>query len=404
MSDTLAELFATALPTRHTWIGTATPADLAGLPGAPAVLLLINEDDRSVLLATTQHLKRFVLARLCAPVPVRRGRADLAAVVRGLRWRAVCCPFEARWWYYRLARELHPKEYRRLVAFGPAWFLHVDWRQRVPELRVTERVYVGDGEWLGPWATHKSCQEALVGLWDLFDLCRYPDQVRQAPRGTRCPYADMDRCDAPCDGSVPLDRYVVRCRAAWRFTSGNSSEWTRAAEQRMKQAAAAQRYELAAQIKQQLDFARRWQAEWAGRIQPAAELNCLLLLPVTRRRAWKCLLFRRGALTDGPVLPDRKAPAGAAAWLSQELARVEEDTAPALRMEQTWLLCHLLHGRESASVIVAPCGQTATPTRLEELLRTRIAAARQQARTESAAAQPPPAIPEEAAPAPDDPA
>ncbi|MEW6250591.1 MAG: hypothetical protein AB1716_08075 [Planctomycetota bacterium] len=318
---------------------------------------------------------------MAGPTP-RRARTDLAAITRGVRWRPLVTAFEGRWWYYRLAREVYPREYRKLVSFGPAWFLHVDWAATIPEIRVSERIWEQPGEFLGPWPTHRSCQEALEGLWDLFDLCRYPEQVRRAPHGKRCAYAEMGRCDAPCDGSAPLPAYEARCRAAWRFAWAPSAaaEWATAAAEQMQAAAAALNFERAGQLKQQRRFAERWRSEWAPRLRPAAELNYLLALPATRRKAWKVLLFRMGALIDGPVMPDRRLCAELPKWLATELAglRAQQgaagvETSAVVRMEQTWLVAHLLFSREAESSIIVPLDTTAPPPDVPELLAARMA-------------------------------
>jgi DNA polymerase-3 subunit epsilon len=368
-SESVKQVAAAALPSRHSWTGRPQADDLAPLPGCPAVLLFVDQADTPIQLLTTQQLKRIVVSRLSEPAEARRGRTDLAAVTRAVRWRQVHSPFEARWWYYRLARVMHPNEYRKLVSFGPAWFLHVDWARPVPELRVTERIWCLEGEFVGPWPSHKSCQQALEGLWDLFDLCRYPEQIRKAPGGTRCAYADMGRCDAPCDGSVPLERYIERSRSAWQFARGNITSWMQSATEHMKQAAARQCYELAGQLKQQLDFAGTWRRRWSSTVRRAEHLNLLLALPATRRKAWKLFLFRQGHLTDGPLLSDRKLPTETPPWLAEQLKQPPSQLDPVVRMEQTWLLAHLLQHKEARTALIEDLPDATVPPDLEGGLR-----------------------------------
>ncbi len=375
-SDSAADLLATALPQVHTWTGRPGADQLAPLPNGPAVALLISAGGAPVQLLTAQQLRRAALARLTSPPEPRRGRADLAEIVRGVRWRPISCPFEARWWYYRLTRQLHPQDYRKLVSFGPAWFLHVDWARAIPEIAVTERIWCTPGEFLGPWPTHKPCQEALAGLWDLFDLCRYPEQVQKAPHGTRCAYADMGRCDAPCDGAAPVPVYAARCRDAWRFAGGATRDWIAAATGRMTAAAARQKYELAAQIKQQLEFARRWASELAPRLHPIERVAWLLGLPVTRRQAWKLFFFHGGHLAEGPVAPHRRVDADAAAWLAAALACPAEKLTDTVRMEQTWLVCHLLLRTAPESAIAVSWPELTVPRDLARCVRAQADAAR----------------------------
>lgn len=379
-SEHVNELVVSSLPSLETWSARPKPDDLAALPGCPAVFLFVDAAGAPVQLLTTQQLKRVAISRLSDPLETRRGRADLAEVVRGVRWRQVYSPFEARWWYYRLVRELHPRDYRKEVSFGPAWFLHADWARPIPELRVSERVWCTDGEFIGPWPTHKSCQQALEGLWDLFDLCRYPEQLRKSPAGTRCAYADMGRCDAPCDGSVPLERYVERCRDAWRFARDGVAEWMGCATEKMRQSAAEQRYELAGQLKQQLEFARIWQRQWSPTVRRLEELCFLLAIPATRRKAWKLFLFQQGYLSEGSLLSDRKLAEQAPVWLGEQLRRPADELDAVIRMEQTWLVAHFLRHRDARTAIVLPIPDSGVPENLEKSLRDAV-----QQRSEKAA-------------------
>lgn len=371
-----ASLIHSTLPDVQRWTGPPTAESLAPLPNIPAVLVFVDERDQPVQLLTTQQLKRLAQSRLSTPDEPQRGRADLTEVVRGVRYRRVSCPFEARWVYYQIARELHPHEYRKLVSFGPAWFLHVDWAQPIPELRLTERIWCTAGEFVGPWQTRKGGQQALEGLWDLFDLCRYPEQVRKTPHGNRCAYAEMGRCDAPCDGSVPLAAYVERCRAAWRFANGAVSAWLDRAQRDMQAAAADQAYERAAQLKQQIEFGRRWAVDWQPHVGPATALRYVLALAVTRRKARKLLLFVDGHLIDGPVVADRRIAKEVSPWLETVLAAPRSATGDVQRMEQTWLLCHLLAGRERASTIVLPFAPATDIDSLRQQLQTELEAMR----------------------------
>lgn len=372
-SERLLELVGEALPESLTWAGALPETQLAALPARPAVYLLLTRAHLPVQLAATQDLRRAVRARLLDTGGTRPGRTDLTEIVEGVRWRGVHSAFEGSWWYYRLARRMYPKRYRRMISFGPAWFLNVDWEQPIPDIRVTERVWNVPGECVGPWLTHDMCCQALDWLRDLFDLCREPEQVQRTPRGRRCAYADMDRCDAPCDGSAPLEAYIQRCRAAWAFVLGEVRPWIDAAKQRMKAAAEAQRFEEAGQLKRQLARAWKWHDNFRPYICPAEAFNHLLALPVPRRRAWRLFLFWQGDLVDGPVVSERRLPAEAPAWLAEALARRPEPAAAQIRMEQTWLVAHFLRSRSGDAALVERLPSPEVPDDLEGRLAERLA-------------------------------
>jgi excinuclease UvrABC nuclease subunit len=362
-----------ALPESHSWNDRPTPDDLAPLPNTPAVYLLHDVNNQPVLLATTQALRRLLRARLVDPPPDQPGKTDLAAVVRGVRWRALSTAFEGRWWYYRLARELHPRDYRKLANLGRVHFLAMDLDAAIPELRLTDRPWDAPGGVAGPWSTRKACQQALDGLRDLFDLCRYPEQVRKAPEGERCAYAEMGRCDAPCDGSAPLAGYRTRSHAAWHFVTRERATWIADAQQRMKAAANEMAFERASVIKNQIAFAQRWEKEWAAHVVCAEALRYLALLPITRRKAWKLMRFERGHIVDGPIIQERHLLARAPAWLQESLQQAPTATDAMIRTEQTWLFARVLLGEQRDATTCIRLPDNAAPVDLEDRLRDAIA-------------------------------
>lgn len=362
---------AEALPERHAWSAPPQERDLKALPGCAAVLLLVDVEGRPVQLLATQQLRRLLLSRLGPESDAQSPRTDLRPIVRGVRWRQVWSAFEGDWQYYRLARRLHPEDYRKRIAFGPAWFLRVDWNADVPEIDVAARVWQDPGLFAGPWPTERAARQTLEGLRDLFDLCRYPEQLRKTPAGQRCAYFDMGRCDAPCDGTAPPGPMIERTRAAWDFVCGGAERWLREATERMHAAAREQRYEAAALLKRQIAFATDWLRDQAEMVAPMHEHAWLLLVPATRRRAFKPFLLRDGALEDGPLVAERRLPADVAQWVSARLPAPPPETPPIVRTEQTWLSARLL---ARATAIVLRLARDAPPPDLEERIRTAHAA------------------------------
>ncbi len=358
------------LPQRQTWTEPARAA--AELPGGPAVVLLEDASGRPVQLLTAQQARKTVQARLSGQSEDDQPtlRADLSEVVRAARWREVWSPFESRWWYYRAARLLYPDRYRKLISFGPVWFLQIDPRHNPREIRVTDQVWQSEGPFIGPWNYHKEAQRALETLWDLFDLCRHPEQLRRTPHGRRCPYADMGRCDAPCDGSVPPQAMDTRTADAWRFLRGETDRTAAVLHERMQSHARGQRFEQAAQVKQQLAVVEEWNRRTRWRTQPDTHWNLLCIIPATRRKASRPFLFRRGVLEEGPVMQDRKLLEQLPTWAGAALGTPPADTPPVQRMEQAWLMAHFLDRVESRQSLVVRLGDAAAlPADLDEHLR-----------------------------------
>ncbi|MBL8877579.1 MAG: hypothetical protein JNG88_00540 [Phycisphaerales bacterium] len=314
------------LPQSISWEGQDHSTALAAIPNRPAVFLLVSGDGVAIQLGITQQLRVAVQARLQEAASARR--ADLGAVARGVRFVEARDAIETRYLHWRAARLVHPEHYREQLAFGPADFLSIDLAAEIPEFRVTQHPYQGSAELIGPFPTRSAAQAALEGLWDLFDLCRYPEQVRRAPCGTRCAYADMGRCDAPCDGSAPASDYIARTRAAWEFARGGIDGWIAKADDRMREEASARRFERAALIKQQTDFAQRWKREWRF-AKPVRHGAFLCVTRVVRRAGWTAYLFHDREMLASATLREREAAAGFSSWaLAQQQQR---SSAGALR-------------------------------------------------------------------------
>lgn len=369
------EALQSLLPEHRVYEAALTPHAAGALPAAPAVALLCDGDGRPVLLSRTQNLRRAVVARLIeAPANTAAKRADLASVVRRIRWVPVHSAFEARWRYLLAARVLYPREYRRRLDFGPAWYLCLDPTVAIPQIVVSERIWQAAGELVGPWVSRRECLAALDGVRDLFDLCRYPEQIARTPHGQRCAYADMGRCDAPCDGSTPPGAYLGRTRAAWSFVRDGTGSWIAAAADRMRAAARAQRFELAGQIKQQLAFAERWRAECEPRIHGAAAANFVLVVPAVRRKALKPFVLRAGHLEGGPLVRTATAGAEVESWLRTVLAEAPAACVAPLRMEQSWLVARFCASDAATKAIIVRFGGDEPVGRVSAAVRARVEA------------------------------
>lgn len=348
---------AAILPQFVLWNDQDRSARLGEIPNRPAVFLMIADDGAPIQLGITQQLRAAVQARLTECAGPRR--ADLAAIVQGVRYAEARDGIETRYLHWRAARVVYPKDYAAQLAFRPADFLSIDFTAAIPEFRVTQQPYQNGAEFVGPFPTRASAQEALDGMWDLFDLCRYPEQVRRAPRGTRCAYAEMGRCDAPCDGSAPIADYITRTRAAWDFASGGADTWIAQADERMGRESRALRFERAAMIKQQLVFAQRWKRDWP-QARPLRHGAFLCVTRVARRATWSGYLFREGELLTIAAVRERNAGAEISSWATEIMSLAASKSSAAVATqdarradELAALLGHVLYGGLSAR-----CGVT----------------------------------------------
>ncbi len=341
------------------------------LPGGGGVYALTDEADRLILLACAESLRRAILYRL-APPEVSKKRADLRAVVRRVRWRRTYSPFETAYEFHRISRTLMPKEYRDLGTFGPAWFVVADVQARLPRLTTTRYLppreagglsgtACGDAPpggrtpshgrvELGPLPTRQSAERLIEMLEDVFDLCRYYHILERAPDGQPCTYHDMGRCPAPCNGSIPLDRYREMVGAAVAFACGGWRADVLKWRADMRELARRQEFEAANRLKRRLQQAGLLDGEHYRFVRPIEQFNYLVIQRGAGTSRVRPFLVRGGWIERGESAARKELPTAAAAWL--EAMKAGSSPPPsadaALLSEGIWLVSHYLFKGERA--------------------------------------------------------
>lgn len=347
------------------------------IPAGGGVYALSDEEDRLILLAAGEGLRRIIAHRLAPPPQASRKRADLKAIARRIRWRQTGSPFETMFEFHRIARALYPDRYGELLAFGPAWMVHVDLDLRPPRLAPVKYLQPR-GTHLGPLPTRASAEKLIETLEDLFDLCRYPHILELAPHGQPCAYFEMGKCPAPCAGRIPLDRYRSMMIDALAFASGCSQAFTGVWSDQMRALAARQEFEQANRFKQKVQRARVLAGENYRFLRPMEDFNYLVLQRGEGRTQVKAFFVRSSGIEPGPSVARKSLGTAAGGWVEQMRSRRDTgtDTDRTVASEHIWLAAHFLFKGEEASGLFLgpdewPEPQRWLPKVVEKLLQTR---------------------------------
>ena len=151
-----------------------------------------------------------------------------------------------------------------IKRFAPRYNINLKDGKSYPVIRLTAeefpRVYrtrtiVFDGsEYFGPFAKANQIDVYLDLIDRLFPLRKRGEVFRRRP--APCLNHYINRCAAPCVGAIDAGEYAERVRAVRTLVSGRADDLTRDLSLRMKQAAAEQRFERAAAIRDQLQAIR----------------------------------------------------------------------------------------------------------------------------------------------------
>jgi excinuclease ABC subunit C len=129
--------------------------------------------------------------------------------------------------------------------------LRLDTRQDYPRLEVVRRARDDGASYFGPYSSAASIRETLRVVNRHFQLRTCSDAEFRA-RTRPCLEHMIGRCPAPCVYQVPKDAYQRSVQEVRLFLAGKGHELADSLAARMKAAAAAERFEEAARVRDQL--------------------------------------------------------------------------------------------------------------------------------------------------------
>ncbi|MEL6795805.1 MAG: UvrB/UvrC motif-containing protein, partial [Planctomycetota bacterium] len=191
--------------------------------------------------------------------------------------------FEADLLFLEVAAALAPELARQAAARLTVWWLSVDHSAPGVGWMISDKPVTGEGvSVVGPFLDRTPARRWADMLDDLFELCRFPAELRKAPAGTACAYHEMGRCPAACDGSEPMAAYGARLRQAVMLDSARLAEIKRGIEQQMKEAAASADFERAASLRDRLSSLPDADDRAASAVGPMDDLECVAVVPPRR--------------------------------------------------------------------------------------------------------------------------
>ena len=349
------------------WTDDAGPGAeaLTALPARRGVVAFRSAGHLTVTLVVPADVRRLSRARLGQqPVPESEAAdthvestpaTDLRPVTRGLDVYLAGSALEADLVFLDIARASLPHVYRAATDRWRAWCVRLDpaaptptWKKlRLGELDANERT---PRTLVGPFRDKDAAGRYGEARDDLFELCRYPRELAQAPGGTPCVYKEMGRCPAACDGSEPMHAYRTRAERAIDLSPEAREAGAAEANKAMQAAAAAHQFEVAAQQKNRA-------ARFTALTKPAfAHADCLdrarwLAVLPSERRGWVRLiavaLGRWRPIAD--VDPAGEAATAAIAEADRWLERQPDAPIADEASDAMGLLASYLYGRPKIS-------------------------------------------------------
>ncbi|MCZ4499606.1 MAG: exonuclease protein [Marmoricola sp.] len=287
------------------------------LPHSPGVYLFRDDRDRVLYVGTSRDLRTRVRSYFTASeTRSRMGEmVGLAARVEGI---ACATPLEAEVRELRLIAKHKPRYNRRSRFPEKVHWLKLT-NETWPRLSLVRQVLDDDADYFGPFSSRKRAEKSLTALHEAFPVRQCSERLPLAPSRSACVLAEMDRCLAPCDGSVDLDSYAAMVAELRDNLLNRAEEVVAAISQRMDVLSAQQRFEDASVHRDRLSAFLRA----ASRGQRLRALTRCEEVVAARREEdglWAVHVIRHGRLVAAGVIP---VDAHAAAYVDQLVLSAE---------------------------------------------------------------------------------
>jgi len=270
---------------------------LAGLPRNPGVYLFRDGNDDVLYVGKAKSLR----TRVRSYFNRGDGRLGIERMVgRISRIEVIVTSSEAEALHLEqnLVKRHRPPFNVRLRDDKSFPYIAVTVADEYPRVMFTRERHRRGTVYFGPYANAKKVRETLDVLNRVFQFrpCEGPKPGRHS--GIPCLDFHIERCTAPCIGAISREEYREQIDGVIDFLSGDTRSIVRSLEQRMRQAAAEERFEDATRYRNRL-FAIESLAERQGADRRAVGTIDVIGLAVDGSRAAVQLFpLRDGKLID----------------------------------------------------------------------------------------------------------
>jgi len=232
---------------------------LRRLTHRPGVYRMLDAAGEVIYVGKAKDLRRRVgsyfhgRAQDAKTMAMLRAVADVEVTVTGTETEALMLE-------YNLIKRHRPRFNVVLRDDKSYPYIHVDPSDEFPRLSFYRGPRTQRGRLFGPYPNAGSVRSSLNQLQKLFRL-RQCDDTYFSNRSRPCLQHQIQRCTAPCVGLISKEDYARDVENAMLFLQGDSDAVTERLVDRMEQAAAELRFELAAQYRDQLSKLKQVQSQ-----------------------------------------------------------------------------------------------------------------------------------------------
>ncbi|MDX1561657.1 MAG: excinuclease ABC subunit UvrC [Gammaproteobacteria bacterium] len=222
----------------------------AGLTHKPGVYRMLDANGKVIYVGKARDLKRRVASYFSGKATDAKTMA-LVKAVAAIEVTVTRTEAEALLLEYNLIKEHRPR-YNVLLRDDKSYpYIRISTEQQFPRISFYRGARPKQGQLFGPYPSAGAVRSTVNLLQKLF-LLRQCDDSYFKNRSRPCMQYQIHRCSAPCVGFIDETEYARDVDNAMMFLRGRGDAVIDRIAERMENAAADQRYELAARFRDQL--------------------------------------------------------------------------------------------------------------------------------------------------------
>ncbi len=241
----------------------ADPADYRPHPGAvpdaPGVYRFADEHGRVIYVGKAKSLRSRLGSYFGDLTALHPRTQAMVTTASRVDWTVVETEVEALQLEYSWIKEYDPRFNVRYRDDKSYPYLAVTLHEAVPRVLVMRGSKRKGVRYFGPYAHAWAIRETLDLMLRVFPVrtCSSGVYRRAAQVGRPCLLGYIGKCSAPCVGRVSEDEHRALVEDFVSFMEGRSGEFLRRVEREMRAASAAEEYERAARLRDDLTAMRR---------------------------------------------------------------------------------------------------------------------------------------------------
>ncbi len=237
----------------------ASDARPRGVPDQPGVYRFRDGSDRVIYVGKAKSLRSRLSSYFADPRGLHPRTRSLMEAAESVDWTVVASEVEALQLEYAWIKEFDPRFNVRYRDDKSYPYLAVTMSEEFPRALVTRGAKRPGTRYFGPYAHAWAIRGTLDALLRVFPIrtCSRGVFDRAHRSGRPCLLADIGKCSAPCVGRISPEEHRAIAEDLCSFMGGRSRDFQRRLTRDMMAASAAQDYERAARLRDDIGALER---------------------------------------------------------------------------------------------------------------------------------------------------